>query len=60
MLEVPFTKVGSKIFLAALFLNPFSQMPAINKVSKNRAARKFFGASYFDPALVGVTVVETV
>jgi hypothetical protein len=32
-------------------LNPFSQLPAVKKNSKNGAARNFFGPSYFDPAL---------
>ena len=33
------------------FLNLFSQLPAVKKDSKNGAARKFFGPSYFDLAL---------
>jgi hypothetical protein len=33
-------------------LNPFSQLPAVKKDSKNDAARKNFGPSYFDPDLV--------
>jgi hypothetical protein len=32
-------------------LNTFSQLPAEKKYSKNGAAGKFFGPSYFDPAL---------
>ena len=34
------------------FLDPFSKLPAVKKDSKNRAARKYLGPSYFDPALV--------
>ena len=44
-------KEGQKKILAAPFLNPFSQLPAVKKDSRNVAARKFFGPSYFDPAL---------
>jgi hypothetical protein len=33
-------------------LNTFSQLPAVKKYSKNGAAGKFFGPSYFDPALI--------
>ena len=33
------------------FLNTFSQLPAVKKYSKNGAAGKFFGPSYFDLAL---------
>ena len=33
-------------------MNPFSQLPAVKKDSKNGAARKFFGPSYFVTALV--------
>ena len=33
------------------FFNPFFQLPAVRKDSKNDAARKIFGPSYFDPAL---------
>jgi hypothetical protein len=32
-------------------LNPFSQLPSVKKDSKNGAARKFFGPSYFVTAL---------
>jgi hypothetical protein len=32
-------------------LNPFLQLAAEKKDSKNGAARKFFGLSYFDPTL---------
>ena len=32
-------------------MNPFSQLPALKKDSKNGAARKSFGPSYSDPAL---------
>jgi hypothetical protein len=35
-------------------LNSFSQLPAVKEDSKNRAARKSFGPSYFDPALVKI------
>ena len=41
-----------KSFLAAPFLNPFPQLPAVKKDSKNGAAGNFFGTSYFDPALI--------
>ena len=34
------------------FLNPFPQLPAVKKNSKNGAPRKFYGPSYVDPALV--------
>ena len=34
------------------FLNPFLQLAAEKKDSKNGAARKFCGPSYFDPTLV--------
>jgi hypothetical protein len=33
-------------------LNPFSQLPAVKRDSKNGAARKIFGPSYFVTALV--------
>ena len=33
-------------------MNTFSQLPAEKKYSKNGAAGKFFGPSYFDPALI--------
>ena len=33
------------------FLNPFLQLEAEKKDSKNRAARNFFGPSYFEPTL---------
>ena len=36
------------------FLNPFSQLPAVKKDSKNDAARKFFGRSYFVTALASI------
>ena len=42
---------GPKNFLAAPFLIPFSQQPAVKKGIKNGAARKNFGASYFVTAL---------
>jgi hypothetical protein len=32
-------------------MNPFLQLAAEKKDSKNSAARKFFGPSYFDPPL---------
>ena len=35
------------------FLSPFLHLVAVKKDSKNGAARKVFGPSYFDPALVG-------
>ena len=34
------------------FLNPFLLLAAEKKDSKNGAARKFFGPSYFDPTLL--------
>ena len=45
-------KKGRKMFQLHRFLNTFSQLPAVKKYSKNGAAGKFFGSSYFDPALV--------
>ena len=42
--------------LAAPFLNPFLQLAAEKKDSKNGAARKFFGPSYFDLTLSKVSV----
>jgi len=39
-------------------LNTFSQLPAVKKYSKNGAAGKFFGPSYFDPALVIQKIFE--
>ena len=42
---------GPKIFLAAPFLIPFSQLPAVKKGIKNGAASKFFGPSNFLTAL---------
>ena len=44
-------KKGRKNFQLHRFLNAFSQLPAVKKYSKNGAAGKFFGPSYFDPAL---------
>ena len=44
-------KKGRKIFQLHHFLNTFSQLPAAKKYSKTGAAVKFFGPSYFDPAL---------
>jgi hypothetical protein len=36
-------------------LNPFLQLAAEKKGLKNRAARNFFGPSYFEPTLIDVT-----
>ena len=36
------------------WVNTFSQLPAVKKYSKNGAAGKIFGPSYFDPALHSV------
>ena len=47
-------KKGQKIFRLHRFLNTFSQLPAVEKYSKDGAAGKFFGPSYFDPALVNL------
>ena len=47
-------KKGRKNFQLHRFLNTFSQLPAVKKYSKNGAAGKFLGPSYFDPALVGM------
>ena len=44
-------KKGRKNFQLHRFFNTFSQLPAVKKYSKNGAAGKFFGPSYFDPAL---------
>ena len=51
------TKAGSKSegpknFPAAPFFEHFLQLGAEKKYSKNGAAGKFFGPSYFDPALI--------
>jgi hypothetical protein len=43
---------GQKVFYLHRFLNPFSQLPAVKKDSKNGAAGKCFGPSYFVTALV--------
>ena len=43
--------LGSKIFLLHCFFNPFLQLAAGKKDSKNGAARTFFGPSYFDLTL---------
>ena len=45
-------KKDQKIFQLHRFLNIFLQLAAEKKYSKNGAAGKFFGPSYFDPALV--------
>ena len=37
-------------------MNTFSQLPAVKKYSKNGAAVKFFGPSYFDPALASQSI----
>ena len=47
---------GHKIFQMHRFLNPFPQLPAIKKDSKNGAARKSCDPSYFVTALVGVII----
>ena len=44
-------KKGRKFFQLHRFLNPFLQLAAEKKDSKNGAARNFFGPSYFDPTL---------
>ena len=44
-------KKDRKNFQLHRFLNTFSQLPAVKKYSENGAAGKFFGPSYFDPAL---------
>ena len=49
--------LGSKIFLLHCFFNPFLQLAAGKKDSKNGAARTFFGPSYFDLTLVCSTYV---
>ena len=41
------------------FLNTFSQLPAVKKYSKNGAAGKILGPSYFDPALVTFSIFFT-
>ena len=45
-------KNGRKNFPLQRFLNTFSQLPAVKKYSKNGAAGKIFGPSYFDLALM--------
>ena len=48
-------KKGQKISSCTIFWPfLFSQLPAVKKDSKNGAARKFFGPSYFDLALIVV------
>ena len=44
-------KKDQKIFQLRRFPNPFSQLPAVERDSKNGAARKSFGPSYFVTAL---------
>ena len=44
-------KRGRKNFQLHRFLNTFSQLPAVKKYSKNGAAGKIFGPSYFNLAL---------
>jgi hypothetical protein len=51
ILKLSQNKKGQHIFYLHRFWNPFSQLPAVKKNSKNGAARTFFGPSYFDPAL---------
>ena len=51
-LKLSQNKKGQKNFQLHRFLNTFSQLLAVKKYSKNGAAGKFFGSSYFDPALV--------
>ena len=51
MLKPSQDKKGQKIFQLHCFLNTFSQLLAVKKYSKNGAAGKFVGPSYFDPAL---------
>ena len=51
-------KKGRKIFQLHRFLNTFSQLPAVKKYSKNGAAGKFFGPSYFDPALKAILDIQ--
>ena len=45
-------KKDQKNFQICRFMNPFSQLPAVERDSKNGAARKSFGPSYFVTALV--------
>ena len=40
-------------------MNPFSQLPAVKKDSKNGAGRKFFGPYYFVTALVEMSLLGT-
>ena len=51
-------KKGQKKFQLHRFLNTFSQLPAAKKYSKNGAAGKDFGPSYFDPALGTQTILK--
>ena len=44
-------KKDQNIFQLHHFSNPFSQLPAVERDSKNGAARKSFGPSYFVTAL---------
>ena len=45
-------KKGQKNFQLHRFLNPFPQLPAVKKASKNSADRKFFGPSDFVTVLI--------
>ena len=40
-------------------MNPFLQLPAEKKDSKNDATRNFLGPSYFDPTLVSRSIRNT-
>ena len=57
MLKPSENKKGQKIFQLHRFLNTFSQLPAVKKYSKNGAARKFLGPSYFDLALTQIKAI---
>ena len=53
LLKLSQNKKGRKNFQLHRFLNNFSQLPAVKQYSKDGAAGKFFGPSYFDLPLYG-------
>ena len=55
VLKLSQNKKGRKNFQLHCFLN--TQLPAVKKYSKNDAAGKFFGPSYFDSALVPPQII---
>jgi hypothetical protein len=55
LLKLDQNKKDQKTFQLHRFLNTFLQQAAEKKYSKNGAAGKFFGPSYFVTALAGTT-----